>query len=145
MPHLNLQIGPLGPVMDVAVAVSSLRADALTLAKQAIPDAIVIRALVDTGASCSCVDPDVLTSLGLTPTGSASIHTPSTGGIAAHYDQYDVDLMLTHPKLVLNVQNVPVVATELGMQGIQGLIGRDVLENCLLIYDGQSKEFTISI
>src|SRR5262245_25457092 len=135
MPNLNIQISPLGPVMDVFVSVSQPRADALKNAGQVIPVPIAIRALVDTGESCSCVDPTILTALGLSPTGSASIHTPTTAGTAANHSLYDVGLVLPHPKGSLSFPVIPVVSTHLQMQGIQGLIGRDILKTCLLIYN----------
>ena len=143
MPHLNLQIGPLGPVIDVVASVSHPRAQALTAAGQSIPSQVVIRALVDTGASCTCIDPNILTSLGLSPTGSVPVHTPSTGNQAVNQDQYDVSLTFLHSKLTFNIPSIPVVATNLQIQGIDALIGRDILNDFLLVYDGQLGLFTL--
>lgn len=72
------------------------------------------------------------------------MHTPSTGYQPHTTHQYDVSLVLLHPKLNLTLQTVPVAATHLAIQGIQGLIGRDVLKNCLFIYDGQVGLFTLA-
>jgi len=69
--------------------------------------------------------------------------TPSTGSNAHHANLYDVSLVLMHPKLSLTVNNVPVAEAHLAIQGIQALIGRDILRRCLLIYDGQSGIFTL--
>lgn len=145
MPHLNLQISPLGPVIDVAVSVSNPRADALRTAGKPVPNPFQIRALVDTGASCTCIDPNVLSALGLSPTGSSPVHTPSTGGVAINIDQYDVGLILFTQTLSLTIGSLAVIATKLEIQGIQALIGRDVLKQCLLIYDGQLGVFTLAI
>ena len=57
---------------------------------------------------------------------------------------YDVSLMLLHPKLTLTLGNVPVGESQLSVQGIQALIGRDVLQNCLFVYDGQSGLFSLA-
>ena len=144
MPHLTLQLSPDGPLVDLLVGVSRARADALTRQKLAIPTPVQIRAVIDTGASSSCVDAGILSSLHLTPTGSTPIHTPSTGGTPHTASQYDVSLTLLHPKLNLTFQTVPVVETHLSFQGVQALIGRDVLLNCLFLYDGQANHFSLA-
>jgi len=70
--------------------------------------------------------------------------TRSTGQQAHHANLYDVSLILVHPQLILTQHNVPVAEAQLAMQGIQALIGRDVLKSCLLIYDGQAGVFTLA-
>ncbi len=142
MPHLTLQISPGGPIVDILVGVSHPRQQALQRASQPVPTAVQIRALVDTGASGTCVDPTVLTRLGLAPTGYMPIRTPSTGIQPHMASQYDVSLILLHPMLTYTISAVPVIGSMLAIQGIQGLIGRDVLANCLFIYDGRSGLFT---
>jgi hypothetical protein len=94
VPHFTLQISPEGPILTAVVTVSQPKNAASQAAKQPIPNPVTIRALVDTGASCTCIDPSVLQSLQLTPTGSTSMHTPSTGAIPAAADQYDVGLAI---------------------------------------------------
>ena len=129
--------------MDVVASVSQPRSQAVIAAGQSVPSPLVIRALVDTGASCTCIDPNVLKSLGLSPTGSVSVHTPSTGSQPVNQDQYDVSLTFLHSKLSFNIASIPVVASNLQMQGIDALIGRDILDDFLLVYDGQLGLFTL--
>jgi len=144
MPHLTLQISPGGPLVDVLVTASEERREALRRVGQPIPQPIQVRALIDTGASCTCVDPAVLRGLGLTPTGSTPIHTPSTGGALHNAEQYDVCIIFRNPEISLELPTVPVVAAELQVQGIQALLGRDVLTTCLLVYNGQRGFFTLA-
>jgi hypothetical protein len=144
MPHLTLQIAAGGPLIDVLVGVSIPRQRALHAAGLPVPPAVQIRALIDTGASCTCIDPSVPLRLGLAPTGIAPMHTPSTGNQPHMANQYDVSLVLLHPKLNLTHQTVPVAESQLALQGIQGLLGRDILRNCLFIYDGQNGSFTLA-
>lgn len=126
------------------VGVSQARASALRAAQQAVPNPVQIRALLDTGASCACIDPSAIQSLGIPPTGITPMHTPSTGTQAHHANLYDVSLTLMHPALSLSITNVAVAEAQLSIQGIQALIGRDVLKRCLLVYDGQSGTFTLA-
>jgi hypothetical protein len=143
MPYLTLQNSPGGPIVDLLVNISAARAQALKSANQAAPQGIQIRALLDTGASGTCIDPAVLTSLGLTPKGQVPVHTPSTGATPHLANQYDVGLTLLHPKLNFIFQTVPVIESNLSQQGIQGLIGRDLLAHCLFVYDGASGTFCL--
>ena len=70
--------------------------------------------------------------------------TPSTGNQAHYANVYDVSLILVHPALQLTLGNVAVAESQLMVQGIQALIGRDVLKNCLLVYDGALGVFTLA-
>lgn len=148
MPHFTLQLSPQGPLLLAFIGVSQARHAALTAANQPIPNAVQIQALVDTGASCTCIDPSVLQSLALTPTGIVTMNTPSTGTQPHTTQQYDVSIIIpgglpTHIPLV--VGNVPVVASQLAAaQGFQGLIGRDILAQCLFTYNGEMDQFTLA-
>jgi predicted aspartyl protease len=143
MPHLTLEISAGGPILDIAVCVSNARANAMHAAGQVPRSPIQVRGLVDTGASFTFIDPTVFERLGIPPSGTTPIRTPSTGQQPHIAHVYDVNLVLMHPSLGYQFQNVPVAACELQIQGIQALIGRDVLRMCLFIYDGQSGRFTL--
>ena len=145
MPHLTLQISAGGPILDLIIGPSVPRLVALNNANQPIPGMLKIRGLVDTGASQTCVDPACLSKLGLSPTGFTHIHTPSTRGTPHRCNQFDVQLVLIHAKgSLLRFESLAVVESSLMIQGIQALIGRDVLSNCLLVYDGAANIFSIA-
>jgi len=135
-------------VLQVIVGVSQSRQAALQAANQPVPAGQTIWALLDTGASCTCIDPTVLHALQLTPTGSTSINTPSTGSQPHTADQYDVGVVIpgpspTHPAYYIHT--LAVVEAELLLaQGFHALIGRDVLEHCLLIYNGMTRLCTLA-
>ena len=38
----------------------------------------------------------------------------------------------------------PVIASVLSVQGIEALVGRDILDRCLLIYNGSEGRFTFA-
>ena len=75
-----------------------------------------------------------------------AISTPSTAGNLHPCDQFDISIFI--PSAVATVgyliPAIPVLATHLRSHGIDGLIGRDVLKDCTLIYNGTAGLFTIA-
>lgn len=126
--------------------VSYPRQSALKGAKQKVPPPVPIRALVDTGASGTALDPTIVQQLALVPTGQVQLLTPSTNGIAHSCNQYDVMLSIPHPSLVRHWTTLPVMECNLLTQGggFHMLLGRDVLKGCMLVYDGQGGTFHLA-
>ncbi|HRQ76937.1 MAG TPA: hypothetical protein PK098_13570 [Phycisphaerales bacterium] len=146
MPHLRGSLnspGNRGPIIDFYVGVSKPHADALAAQKLPVPPMVQISGLIDTGASCTCIDPQALSSLGLTATGSAPIQTPSTQGTPHICNQYDVSIRFPLPGMSYTIYAIPIIESELASQGIQALIGRDVLAKSVLVYDGVLGTFSI--
>jgi hypothetical protein len=147
MAHFTLSIGPEGPMLNALVAVSAPRHAALTQAKQPVPPAVNIRALLDTGASGTCIDPSVMAQLGLTPTNVAMMLTPSTGTTPVPKNQFDVGLYIPgqsakHQALIF--PTIPVMESDLLLaQGFHALIGRDILRRCILNYNGDFGYFSL--
>ena len=81
-------------MVNAVVGVSQPRHDALVAAGQIAPPLQRIMALIDTGASCTTVDPSIVTALNLQPTGVASVITPTTGPVPHQTNQYDVLLII---------------------------------------------------
>jgi hypothetical protein len=148
LPYFTRQVAPNGSLLVVAVAgVSQARRNALIAAGQPIPNPVNIQGLIDTGASNTCIDPSVLTALNLSPTGSTLMNTPSTGATPVSVDTYDVSLTIfaATPHAPLMLHTIPVSSSELlAAQGFHALIGRDILKNCLLTYDGQGGLFSLA-
>ena len=130
--------------MDLFVGVTAPRATMLKAAGQPEPTPVKVRGLVDTGATCTCIDPSIIKQLGLTPTGTTVIRTPSTGTSSHSCSQYDVSIYLPHPTIVFKVAPLAVVESVLSNQGIHVLIGRDVLSNCFLFYNGAVGRFALA-
>ncbi len=84
----------------------------------------------------TCLCASVIQSLGLQPTGSIGMLTPTTGPAAHQAPTYDVDLMIPVPKAVKHFAALPVVGSHFSAQGHQGLIGRDVLKEFRMTYSG---------
>jgi predicted aspartyl protease len=146
MPHFTLSFTQGTPMIDVVITASAPRLQALTTAGQPLPSPISIRALLDTGASHTCVDPSVLNTLGLQATGSVPMLTPSTGATPMNADTYDVAIVIPNgAQQGLMLANMQVSASELlKAQGFHALIGRDILSKCILVYNGAIESVSIS-
>lgn len=145
MPSVNAQIGPQGPMIDVLLSVSNARRAALASANLPIPAPMSARALIDTGASCTCVDPSVIAHLALTPTGVVPMLTPSTGQTPVMCSQFDLQVGLLHAALTLTIDSVAVTESKLQhAQGFEMLLGRDILSKCVLVYHGDINLYTLS-
>ena len=147
MAHFTGAIGPTGALIDVTFWVSSARLAALKAEAQPVPDACHGRALLDTGASSTAIDPSVLKALELPPLGTIPVLTPSTGNVPHDASLYDVSIAIP-PALAgeqaLVFPRVPVTASQLlESQGIHALVGRDVLARCVLIWNGAYGQFTL--
>ena len=84
--------------------------------------------------------------LGLNPTGTAKIFTPSSGQVAVERDQYDVGILILakQNQTPLYIGTVGVIAVQLKYQGIDALIGRDILSQCILQYNGSMGQFSLA-
>src|SRR5438105_13440515 len=144
MPILNLRMSADGPLVDLAIGVSFPRERALRLANQAVPNPVQLRALIDTGASCTCIEAGALAPLGLSPTGVIPITTPSSGLSPAICSQYDVSITIVHPTVGMGFPAIPVVECQSLSSSFQALLGRDLLQHCLFVYDGHAQQFSLA-
>jgi predicted aspartyl protease len=99
---------------------------------------IAVDALIDTGATVTVVANQVLKKLGLSPVGTALVHTPSSTNVRCF--KYLVRLVLPNG---VSLETV-AIGTPLRGQHIQCLIGRDVLRNAVFVYTGNTNTFTLS-
>src|ERR1700722_11353808 len=99
MPILNLALTPDGAIVELLVGVSEPRRQVLQSGGQPVPSPVSIHALIDIGASCSCVDASVIQLLGMPPKANVPIASPTTGATPATAFEYDVSLTIVHPLL----------------------------------------------
>jgi predicted aspartyl protease len=144
MGHLTGKIERQGPFIDVTVMATHQRVSSLKAAGLPFPQPQTIRALIDTGASCSVLDRNVSTALGLAPTSTTLVHTPSTGSNYAMRDVFDVSLTLGASKPDPATFTLGVIASDLASEGFLALIGWDVLAQCVLTCDGPASVFTLT-
>ena len=139
----TISIGPHGPVVSVLVGVSQAFASNAAARGRPIPVPVQADFLIDTGASVTVLDPALVARLSLVPR-AGPLATTVTAGATISVNQYDVSLSLqdvrgTRPDLTLG--NLLVAEIALGTSHYDGLLGRSVLQQCQLLYDGTAGTF----
>ncbi len=145
MPCLTNQsqdLQKLGPILEVVVLPSTAYLSTLN-EKEAERHrrGHRTRLLIDTGAAISAIDQRIAQELGLKSHGTTSIATPSSTNHVV--ETFDIDLFI--PTHQVHFQNRFVIASDFHAQGIDGLLGRDILRTVLLVYHGYTNQFTIAI
>lgn len=146
MTHFSGAVSQQGPILNVFILVSGPRADALKAAGKPIPNAVPAKLLIDTGATSSCVCSSVVTALGINPTGNTPVLTPSTGATPHLAPTYDIGMFFQglSPQDVHGIGTISVTCNDFSAQGIDGLLGRDVLSKGRLFYDGREGMYFLS-
>jgi hypothetical protein len=137
-------------LVEAVIGLAASNVQVLRQAGQAVPAPVTVRALIDTAADVSCVDPQVLAPLvaaGLMPGRYVFANMPAMSGLNLA-GEYTLSLTILHPsgnaRAHLVLRNHPVVEQTLGPLGYQALVGRDILDRCLHVYDGPGKRFTLA-
>ncbi len=90
----------------------------------------------DTGATGTCISKEVVSKLGLIPIGKVQVHTPSGIGTMS---QYIIDLIMNNEVIF---HNWVVMDSEIGKQGIDVLIGMDIISKgdfAISNYEGRTQ------
>src|SRR5256885_8960666 len=128
-----------GPVVAIQVEIPTVLAQALTQAGKPVPQPVSGQALIDTGATLSAVDSQVVTSLGIAPTGLTNV------GHAAGADQQPAfPARVVIPAFGLAVDIQSALGAQIQSQGIIALLGRDFLRQMLFVYNGTLGVLTLS-
>jgi len=95
-----------------------------------------VRALIDTGASLTVINPQIATTCKLKQTGRQKIN--AVGGAAGEYPEFAAAIAFPETELP-SLATARVVACPIIRQPFFAcLIGRDILRKWLLLYDGRS-------
>jgi len=132
----NLQA--LGPVVDMRVWIGTPVEEVLKKSGDSLPDPVLVKGMIDTGATGTVIQPEIAKKLRLQPVGVVTISTLSSENVPCY--QYIVRLIF--PSNVI----VEAIAVEAPLKGqhIQCLIGRDVLAHGVLVYTGYINQFSLS-
>jgi hypothetical protein len=146
MVQLVIPIGPRGALTDVFIGVSAPRRDSILAGNMIPPMPAPATLLLDTGATLSAIDQAMIDRLGIQPTGAININTPTSGQNGVVVPLYDISMTIVEPGgPVLTLPAVPVTANDFTGQGIDGLLGRDILATGSLFYNGQQNVCFLSL
>jgi len=131
----------VGPVMQVTVSLAQPVAAQIAAEGRSAPQPVSGRALIDTGASVTCIDEGIAKQLGIQPVDVAKMHSAShadveVGVYPIHFDIVGMNVGIDVPK---------AMGAQLQSQGLIMLIGRDVLQRCSLTYNGFTGDFVLAI
>ena len=136
-----------GPVIQIQIETPPVLAESLQKASTPIPNPIEGFVLIDTGASITAIDVSIFTQLGINPNGIAMV---GTAGGPQQQSTYPV--RLTFPGTgIPGVNHAKALGCNLAGQLVLGtrpliaLIGRDILQRFILIYNGSAGMFSLSI
>lgn len=137
MPTLNISIGQNGPVVAVVVSADTPSADS------SAAQVVMGRFLVDTGANISCIDATLVTRMGLLPLRTMNVLTPMASAQLRNLYRIGLYIPSAGQKVGWRMQAVEVLEADVVDQGIDGLIGRDILDQWTCIYNGSTSMLTI--
>lgn len=129
-----------GPIIDVILFPPAVTINSFREQGKEIPQ-LRVTALIDTGASCTCIDLTLPPQLNLISRDYINVRTPS--GISEHFT-YDIGFMLPQ-QLGHKMSFIEVTGADLKEQGFEVLIGRDILSTCTLIYNGSDNSFQLHV
>ena len=133
-----------GPVLPIQVLVPTALEKLLRSQGQQVPPPVSGFALIDTGATKSAVDDQVIRSLKVAPIGKITTHT--AGGVVSQ-NLYPVRFHFPVNKWMIEFSSV--IGVNLKAYAVMGknliaLVGRDVLSRCIFIYNGTAASFTVA-
>jgi len=132
----NLQ--QIGPVIEVTVTLSAIFMQKTNISSLTAKT-IKLLAMIDTGASGTVISQGIVNILGINPVGTTLVNTPSSTDV--NCNQFDVQIIF--PNNVI-IPSIVIIEAPLQGQHIQCLIGRDILKDGVLIYNGCDNSFTLS-
>jgi predicted aspartyl protease len=130
-----------GPTIQIIASVAQVIADQLLQQGIVVPQPVPGSALIDTGASATCIDDAIARQLRLPAIDV--VQMTSASHASTPQNVYPVLIEVVGPGIRINVARA--IGANLAPQGIIALIGRDFLQHCTLFYNGVTGEITLAI
>lgn len=129
-----------GPCVQVTIGLAQSIAEQLLQQGKPVPQPISGLALIDTGATSTCIDDEAAQKLQLPVTNVVNVASASHSSTPQNV--YPIQVQITG--LPISIESGAVGAA-LAPQKLLALIGRDVLQHCTLFYNGITGQITLSI
>jgi predicted aspartyl protease len=130
-----------GPVVQVTISVGQQIATQVLQSGGRLPSPVSGLALIDTGATTTCVDEGAAQRLQLPVIDVVKIASASH----AETEQNVYPIQIEVIGLPITINAARAVGAPLEPQGILVLIGRDVLQHAMLVYNGPAGSLSLSI
>jgi hypothetical protein len=148
MPTLNGPITPDGALVTLAIGVSEKRRQILQRLNFPVPMPSKVRALLDPGSEVSFADAMALQHLGITPHTHLPLLSSASGTtvnvLPVRY--LSVTLLDAADQPMMYWPIASVYATTYDPAAVvHGVFGRDLLADCVFLYDGKSGVFSLTV
>jgi len=130
-----------GPIIQVTIGIEQNIAQQLLSQGMPLPQPVPGLALIDTGATSTCIDEDVAKQLNLPVVDVVTIASASH----AETNQNVHPALIEVVGIAIKFNALRAIGVPLTAQGLQVLIGRDLLQHCTLFSNGVTGSFTLSI
>jgi len=130
-----------GPCVQIVISVPDQFAAELAKQGKPVPTPVSGLALIDTGATSTCIDEEAAKKLGLPIINVVNMASASHASNKANV--YPAKLQITGLPMAINASSA--IGAALSAQGLMALIGRDVLARFVLIYNGSMGEVTLCV
>ena len=130
-----------GPCLQATISLLQTMAQALVEQGAQVPAPVSGIALLDTGASHTCVDEQIAQQLGLPAVDTVSMASASHA--SAQRNVYPITVEIAGLPHQINVAQA--IGADLQSQGLVLLLGRDALQFCTLFYNGVTGGITIAL
>lgn len=142
MPCLTANFDPrIGPIINLGIEQPKLHPNTSSASNKKIQ---LLAALIDTGASKTCICDSVAQTLNLPVIGKAPMTSASSTVIVNEY-LCDLHIPFGIPGqcIEINYENIPLMGFNAAGNSFKILLGRDVLQLGTLHYSGLSNQFTL--
>lgn len=138
--HPRVVLLKQGPCVQVTIGLAQSIAEQLLQQGKPIPQPISGLALIDSGASSTCIDDQAAQELKLPVTNVVNVASASHS--STQQNVYPIQVQITG--LPISFESGAIGAA-LAPQKLLALLGRDVLQHCTLFYNGITGQMTLSI
>jgi len=130
-----------GPVVQVSISLEQSLATQLVQQGKEVPQPVSGVALIDTGASGTCIDDEAAQQMQLPVIDVGFMWSASHAQTPSNI--YPIQIEVTG--FPIRFQSPRTMGAALKEQGLLLLIGRDILRHCTLFYNGVTGQITLSI
>ena len=116
---------------------------ALATSGMSAPTPLEEEAMIDTGASITCIDREVVQRLGLLPVTKEEVRTPNGPPAGEQWDVYYLSLRIENAAGDFWRPAIRAVEAAIAHTGVKVLLGSEALENCVFLYDRRGHVFSL--